>query len=409
MNKATAIREFRKSLKNIDDITAYQKFKPFLDFPQLKGIKNDSLKFEILMHYIKLKDKGVMGFVSGLTDENFDFERYKKYKEFRKTNKFESSSEEYFQLKYGHSWESHYKNSKKNRFNMYDPQMYVKERNMTLEEADKVVIELKEKTKPTLEKYLKKYGNFLGEKKFKEHCRRHKNYVEYWNKIYPLDPDMAYKKFKEYTTSSSLKHVNFYLKRGYTEEEARKKVSDHQLNNAGVHRKYYENLGMKSEDIDKILQEIHLKKDSCSLEYIKKKYPKKSELELLEKYLEHNLSKSSSYRSNGYLLKDDPFLEKRISYYEAVDYYTRISEKLMSPCPGKRGSKKGQYHIDHVYSKHYGYENAVPPFVIGSIVNLQWLLAEVNCSKKQECAISKEQLLEDYKNYESQKNRQTQS
>lgn len=406
MNKATAIREFRKSLKYTDEIIAYQKFKSFLKFPQLDGIKSEDIKFKIIMHYINFKDKSIMKFASGLTDANFDFERYKRYKEFRKIKKYESWSEEYFQLKYGHLWEEHYKNSKKNRFNMYDIQMYIERKAMTYSAAEKVVNDLKEKTKPTLEKYLKKYGEVLGEKKFKEHCRRHKNYIEYWNRLFPFDLDMAYKKFKEYTTSSSLKHINFYLKRGYTKEKAKLEISKHQLNNAGVHRKYYENLGMNPKDIDNILKEINLKKDSCSFNYIKQKYPENNESELLKKYQKHNLLKSKSFRENGYLLKDDPFLTKKIAYYKAVNYYTRFSEKFMPPCPGKKGKKKGYYHVDHMFSKHLGYKNNIPPFIIGSVVNLQWLPSEINCSKKDKCTKLKEKLLEDYKNYESQKNNQ---
>ena len=39
--------------------------------------------------------------------------------------------------------------------------------------------------------------------------------------------------------------------------------------------------------------------------------------------------------------------------------------------------------------------------------NLQWLLAQQNCSKRANCSISKEDLLTEYLNYENKINKKT--
>lgn len=60
-----------------------------------------------------------------------------------------------------------------------------------------------------------------------------------------------------------------------------------------------------------------------------------------------------------------------------------------------------QFHVDHKFSKHEGYINNIDPRIIGHVVNLQWLLAENNCSKRTDCSITKEKLLTEYYHYEN--------
>lgn len=54
----------------------------------------------------------------------------------------------------------------------------------------------------------------------------------------------------------------------------------------------------------------------------------------------------------------------------------------------KRGNiayKKNAYHLDHKISIKYGFENNIPPYIIGNIDNLQMLPARENCSKGSQC------------------------
>ena len=258
-----------------------------------------------------------------------------------------------------------------------------------------------------MEKYIQKYGELEGPQRFYSVCRFQKNYIEYWINTYPNDIYLAKHKFKEYTTSANLNCLNYYLKNGYSKEEAIKLISEHQLTNSGVHRSYYKKLGLPEHEITNIMNSVNKRKDSASLKFISSKNPELSTDEVINKYNEQNKYKSSTFRNNGYLRKDDPTLTERTMYYVAVNYYTERSKKLMTPCPGIRGKCIGEYHIDHKYSRYFGFENNIPPHIIGHISNLQWLLAQQNCSKRANCSISKEDLLTEYLNYENKINKKT--
>lgn len=402
MNTATALREIRKNLKfgcNLQDL--YLKYNKYLKFPELDAIICPELRYKILEYYILKNDNVILKFANGLTDELFDFDRFKEYKEYRMQNNSDSRSEKFFKLKYGKNWEYFRSLKQKERFNPYNIHDYMIKRGQTLDEANKLVSSYKKKTAPNLQKLIDKHGEDEGKMIFFKNCRRHKNYIDYWNKIYPNDPIKAQAEFKKYTTTASLKHVNHYIAKGFTEHEAKELITKHQFATAGVHRKYYEMLGLESNDIDNILKNINKRKDSSSIEFLLRSNPNLDFNDILVLYSEKNKLKSSSYRINGYLKKDDPNLEEEIAYYAAVNYYTRLSMKYMSPCPGKKGKRVNEYHIDHKYSIKQGYLDNISPKIIGNVVNLEWILSSTDCAKRGNCSITKEQLLKDFKSYEN--------
>ena len=407
MNTSTALRELRRSLKTSQYDEVIGKFVEYLNFNELQLITCEKLKYEILKHYVLYKDKTLLSFVNWLTDDLFDFDRYEQYKEFRKTNKTDSQSNQFYKIKYGDKWSDYLESAKHSRHNSYSVSDTMRRTGCTVEEADRIVNELKVKTAPTLEKYIQKYGELVGYRKFYSICRFQKNYIEYWTGLYPNDIVLAKNKFNEYTTSANLKCVNHYLKKGYSKEEATNLISEHQLANAGIHRSYYEKLGLPEHEITNIMNSINKRKDSASLDFVSSKNPDLSVAEIIPKYNEHNKSKSSTFRDNGYLSKDDPTLNERTMFYSAVYYYTERSKKLMPPCPGKRGKRKGEYHIDHKYSRHVGFKNNIPPHIIGHIGNLQWMLVEENCSKRAKCSITQADLITEYLKYENKINKKT--
>ena len=64
----------------------------------------------------------------------------------------------------------------------------------------------------------------------------------------------------------------------------------------------------------------------------------------------------------------------------------------------KRGStgKVGAYHLDHKFSIRSGFDDNIPPEIISSIVNLEYIPYSKNCSKQNGCSITKEELYEAY-------------
>ncbi len=59
-----------------------------------------------------------------------------------------------------------------------------------------------------------------------------------------------------------------------------------------------------------------------------------------------------------------------------------------------RGRTKNDYHLDHKYSILKGFKDNINPEIIGSIVNLEYIPASLNCSKQEKCSIQKEELIE---------------
>lgn len=365
----------------------------------ISGIKSSTTLAKILHYRIK-NGPEIYKFCNGLTDTNFSFDRFHQYQQYRTNKKTDSYSTMYYQLKYGNEWEQHYQSRQISRTSPYHIEHYTS-KGLTINEANEQILLLKEKTSPKIEKFIEKYGEINGKQKFNEKFRRHKNYLEYWIKKTNGNVELAELLFDDYKKSSSPKCIDFYLKKGFTAQEAKELISKHQLENAGVHRQYYENKGYSEREIDAILEKINSKKDSASINFIKARYPTEN-AELF--YEQHNKLKSSRYRNKGVLAKDDPSQSAREIYYRKVKYYTRMSVHLLTKCPGIPGRHIGNYHIDHIFSVDSGFKNNIDPKIIGSIVNLQWMLCEENTSKKQRCDIELEKLLRKYKDYENCKN-----
>lgn len=394
MSNGKSIEEIQSLLKNFD----------LEKLPKDLSKITDTLILASIIHYrLKNNDPAIYKFCQNLTNKTYSFERYLKYREYRAKNLYDSQSIEYYELKYGEDWELFYNQLKLNRTNPYDVSHYLK-KGHSLEEAENAVIDLKSKTTSSLEKHIEKYGEEEGKLKFQKTCRRHKNYLDYWISKSNGDITLAKENFEKYKRTANKKCVEFYTIRGYTHEQAIQMVSDHQRQSAGVHREYYISKGYSDDEIDLILKAINRKKDSASIEFIKQKYP---EVDPFIFYQVHNKTKSSRYRSSGFLAKDDPNQDERDQYYLSVHYYTRQNKSFLEECPGKPGRTIGSYHIDHICSIDEGYRTGVSPEIIGSLINLRWLPAEINSSKKQKSDISKEELLRKYNEYENQKNYKT--
>ena len=53
------------------------------------------------------------------------------------------------------------------------------------------------------------------------------------------------------------------------------------------------------------------------------------------------------------------------------------------------------YHLDHKFSIKKGFEENIPPEIIGSLKNLEMVPGKKNCAKRAKCSISKEELLDE--------------
>lgn len=87
---------------------------------------------------------------------------------------------------------------------------------------------------------------------------------------------------------------------------------------------------------------------------------------------------------------DDPEYIEFKKYRRKVYYWTSKNDLTQLVHHEKR-SRSG-YHLDHKYSITEGFKNKVPPKVIGSICNLEFIPCNINVSKGTKCSIDIKEL-----------------
>lgn len=86
-------------------------------------------------------------------------------------------------------------------------------------------------------------------------------------------------------------------------------------------------------------------------------------------------------------------------YVYVVRKFSEISWKSKHLKIDKLGRERSRdMHLDHVYSIYEGFNNNIPPYIIGHWTNLQILNGSANSSKGTKCGQTKEELLENFYN-----------
>ncbi len=76
----------------------------------------------------------------------------------------------------------------------------------------------------------------------------------------------------------------------------------------------------------------------------------------------------------------DEYKQRLKQYRSQVQKYTRKQPLSQLLNHDKRG--KGSFHLDHIISIKYGFDNGIEPELIGNIVNLRYLYWNENISKR---------------------------
>lgn len=106
--------------------------------------------------------------------------------------------------------------------------------------------------------------------------------------------------------------------------------------------------------------------------------------ESIQKTIQTKIAKGIFWKS------DDPEYFEFKKYRRKVYYWTSKNDLTQLENHEKR-SLLG-YHLDHKYSITEGFKNKVPPKVIGSIYNLEFIPCNVNTSKGTRCSITLKEL-----------------
>lgn len=143
---------------------------------------------------------------------------------------------------------------------------------------------------------------------------------------------------------------------------------------------------------------------------VKKKHKKSCNTNTYKRNMAHISSKrweSEQYRKNfsdtllrkGLKLSEAQIGKLRVYYRRVIRYTNRsIKTNFSIINPDNKQIGIGLYNIDHIFSIAEGFKQDIPPEIIGSVVNLQVLPSRENIIKKDDCWITKEELLKRYYN-----------
>lgn len=253
------------------------------------------------------------------------------------------------------------------------------------------------------------------------HIRRcHPNFtVEQYKEEYP-DAALWPVSYKKEMSSRMKAEVNnpfrghegkfspFSLKSGKSEEEVRSCIEKAAVKRSYTSRPdYWLKRGMTLEEATTAVKE---RQTTFSMERCVSKYGKEEGerifLERQNRWLKTLQSRFT--REELYKLKIDgmlragtskpltDFLKDEKAYRKSVASYTSKSISIFGLRPSR------DLHVDHMYSVIEGFRNMIPPFIIGSICNLQLLSATENSSKKSNCSMTVGELYEKYRRFVSE-------
>lgn len=260
-----------------------------------------------------------------------------------------------------------------------------------LEQEAKHIIKNMIKNKTTnIEGFIKRHGKVEGLKKFKEFQKTSKySSSDEWYKN-KFGDDWENQKHL-HGKQKSKRHIEYWIKRGYTEDESKEKVLEFQKETSGLYREFWKIKGYTDEEIDIILKTIDSKKKNTrrNREYLKQIYGNKWFDVYQEEYKKHK----EKMIKDGHWLSDELLSEFK-KYHRLVWLYTRKTVKIDN-IEGieMRGEK---WHLDHKFSIKQGFINNIPAEIIGSPINLEIIPSVQNLKKRDKCSISMKALLKEY-------------
>lgn len=154
-------------------------------------------------------------------------------------------------------------------------------------------------------------------------------------------------------------------------DEFKEKLKNHNIEKYGVENYF------NSEDYKIKSKEVSLKKYNSEY-YLSSELRKQREIESGHWISDEDRTEYELYRLNVWRITNKQDLES----LKDIDKRGRID---LNP---------DAYHIDHKFSIREGFEENIPPEIIGSLKNLEMIPGRKNCAKNSKCSITKEELLD---------------
>jgi hypothetical protein len=274
----------------------------------------------------------------------------------------------------------------------YEPMYWSLRKNISLDEAQKIVNDYKSNKSTSKNGFIKRHGKNKGIEMYNkfQQTSAYSSSDEWFIKKYGEN----WKEQKNYSMRKKSKRcVEYWIYLGYSLEDAKIKICEYQISTSGVHKKYYQERGYSDEEINVILTHINHKKRNHirNTKYLKEKYP--------DSWKEIYLKSSEKYRKRMEEL--GVWIEKSIiddfkKYRSLVNRYTNESLLFYGELVEKLEMRSKHFHLDHKYSIKMGFINDIDPKIIGSVINVEIIASKINSSKKEKCSITKQQLIKEY-------------
>lgn len=244
----------------------------------------------------------------------------------------------------------------------------------------------------SLDNLIIKFGEIEGTKKYnniQESFKGRKDkIINNLSKKYNCSFDDAYVLYKEQMKSISPKTVEYWIKKGYNEDEIKNILKQNGQNTSPRHIKYW--LNKCNNDYD-LATKLHYEyQDNCSIGSIIKKYnyTEDEAVEHQNKIIDKMLN---TMQERGYIFKyNKNGLEK---YRIIVRIYTEKTYRRYKHIIDPENKRGLEYHLDHKYSILQGFIDGIDEIIIGSLFNLEIIYGKLNCSKGKKCSITKQELI----------------
>ena len=201
--------------------------------------------------------------------------------------------------------------------------------------------------------------------------------------------------------------LGYWLKQGLSEIEAKQKLKERQTTFSldKCIERYGEEKGLKvfkkrqekwqntlknkpQEEVDEMSR-----KKNCLLGKTKEEkeaYSKMCSIRNYTKSYREKMRKTMELKNKWTPLK---YVKDYTIYKNRVWSVTRKQNLKELENFDKRGTvRAGGHHIDHMYSMYQGFKNNIPPYILGSIVNLEMVFGTDNISKGAKCSIELNEL-----------------
>lgn len=278
-----------------------------------------------------------------------------------------------------------YLNSEQNKHNMYDENGVHKSKSK----------EANEKRKQTL---LEKYGTTDRFKINNGHEKANSKEGREKAKQTLLKNHGVTSSWKLQKTKDTIKKTNLekYGETSYSKtNEFKENLKNHNIEKYGTpwfvnteeYKEKYKETCLKKYGVEFFTQ------SDVYLEKAKETYREKYDSDF---YMSSEIRRQKEIESGRWLADEQKSDYER--YSESVWRFTNRQDLETLENYDKRGrldEDENAFHLDHKFSIKKGFEENIPPEIIGSLKNLEMIPGRKNCAKNSKCSITKEELLDD--------------